>query len=138
VPYLDLHSFPTRRSADLASFIGQQTYVWHYLSEEMILLSKLNYPKCINRILLQSAHFFLKAASDFNLQLDNFKPRASELTSECKEYTNFLGKLGERRLTLPILTAILPRIWLASQLQERFIKLRTYGHPYKEFIEHCI
>ncbi|MBN9343533.1 MAG: hypothetical protein BGO76_02450 [Caedibacter sp. 38-128] len=120
------------------AFLEQQSYMWDYFSKELRFLSTLNYPRDINQILLKTANFSLQEASNFNLQLDNFKPKMHELPLACEEYTHFLKKLVERRLTLPILTAFFPRIWLATQLQKRCIKLKAHNHPYNPFIQQGI
>ncbi|AIL13469.1 hypothetical protein IM40_08170 [Candidatus Paracaedimonas acanthamoebae] len=118
-------------------FLNQQERVWRFLSEEMILLSKLNYPKCIKRILIQNAQLSLMSAGGLSIQLDKFKGTPYNLTAACKEYIGFLKASIEKRLFLSILTAILPRFWLATQLHKRCLRLNTYNHPYKQFIKHC-
>lgn len=126
------------KQIQFVSFLNQQERVWRFLSEEMILLSKLNYPKCINRILVQNAQLSLMAAGNLSIHLDKFKGNSYNLTTACKEYIGFLKALIDKRLFLPIFTAILPRFWLATHLQKRCLKLNTHHHPYKGFIKHCI
>ena len=118
--------------------LNQQERVWRSLSEEMILLSKLNYPKCINRVFVQNAQFSLMAASGLSIQLDKLKGNSHNITTACKEYIDFLNTLTEKRLFLPIFAAILPRFWLTTHLHKRCLELNAHNHPYKKFIKHCI
>jgi len=126
------------KEGQFTSFLNQQEHVWRFLSEEMILLSKLNYPKCIHRILVQNAQLSLMTAGSLSIQLDKFKGNACNLTTACKEYIGFLKALTDKRLFFSIFAAILPRFWLATHLHKRCLKLNTHNHPYKQFIKHCI
>ncbi|AIL12599.1 hypothetical protein IM40_02170 [Candidatus Paracaedimonas acanthamoebae] len=124
------------KQVQFVSFLNQQERVWRFLSEEMILLSKLNYPKCINRILVQNAQLSLIVAGSLSTQLDQFKEHSYKIAY--KEYIVFLKSLIDKRLFLPIFAAILPRFWLATHLHRRCLKLKAHNHPYKQFIKHCI
>ena len=103
----------------------------------MRLLSQLNYPLCITRLFAQNGQLALIAAGDFSIQLDTYKGITHKNSISCVGYIDFLKVLSEKRLFLSILTAILPRFWLATQLQKRCLRLNTYNHPYKQFIKHC-
>lgn len=128
----------TLKESKFAFFLGQQERTWYHFSKELLFLSKLTYPKCINTIFAQSAHFSLIKAGDFSILLGTLKLRPDQASIASHEYKDFLSVLAAKRLFLPILTAILPRFWLTSQLGTRCLKLNTYGHLYKKFIEHCI
>ncbi len=126
------------KEVQFVSFLNQQEYVWRFLSEELIFLSKLNYSKCINRIFVKNAQLSLMTAGNLSIQLDKFKGNSCNLTTACREYIGFLKALIDKRLFLPIFTAILPRFWLATHLHKRCLKLNVHNHPYKQFIKHCI
>ncbi len=126
------------KKTQFASFLNQQERVWRSLSEEMIFLSKLNYPKCINRVFVQNAQLSLIAAGSLSIQLDKFKGNSHNITTACKEYIGFLETLTDKRLFLSIFAAILPRFWLATHLRKRCLKLNAHNHPYKQFIKYCI
>lgn len=127
----------TLRNTQFAFFLNQQENIWRFFSKEMRFLSKLNYPLCITRLFAQNGQLALIAAGDFSIQLDKFKGIAPKSSISCVGYIDFLKILSEKRLFLPILTAILPRFWLATQLHKRCLRLNTYNHPHKQFIKHC-
>lgn len=126
------------KQVQFAYYLNQQEKLWHFLSEEMILLSKQNYPRCINRIFVQNAQFSLIAAGSLSLQLDKFKGNSFKVTTASNEYITFLSVLNEKRLCFAIFAAILPRFWLATHLHKRFLKLNIHHHPYKQFFKHFI
>ena len=128
----------TLKESKFAFFLGQQECTWYHFSKELLFLSKLNYPKCINTIFAQSAHFALMKAGDFSILLGTLKLRTDQAFIASHEYIDFLSILAAKRLFLPLLTVILPRFWLTSQFGARCLNLNTYGHLYKKFIEHCI
>ncbi|AIL12654.1 hypothetical protein IM40_02555 [Candidatus Paracaedimonas acanthamoebae] len=125
------------KEVHFAFFLNQQERVWRSLSENLILLSKLNYPRCITLLFTQNAQFSLTAAGSLSIQLDKFKGKIYKATAACEEYIAFLNTLTEKRLFLPILAAILPRFWLTTHLHKRCLKLNAHNHPYKQFIKHC-
>ena len=128
----------TLKESKFVFFLSQQEHIWYHFSKELLFLSKLNYPKCTNTTFVQSAHFALMKAGDFSILLGSLKLKSDQASITSHEYRNFLSRLAAKRLFLPLLTAILPRFWLTSQLSTRCLKLNTYGHLYKKFIEHCI